>query len=48
VEGIGEAKPPQNLPFLAHCGGEAAAVSQKIKDLGGLAPSKPPAKNVGA
>jgi hypothetical protein len=28
VEVFGEAKPPQGLSFLAHCGGFAAAVSQ--------------------
>jgi hypothetical protein len=42
--GFGAAKPPQDLPFLAGCGGSAAAASRnKGWILEGLQPSKPPA-----
>jgi hypothetical protein len=34
--GFRAAKPPQDLPFPAGCGGRVAAASGKIKDFGGL------------
>jgi hypothetical protein len=41
--GSGSAPPPQDRPLLAHHGGKAAVVCQKMRDLEGLQPSKPPA-----
>ena len=48
VEGLGEASPPQNLPFVADSGGFAAGVSHKIRFLERLYPSNPRAKRATA
>jgi len=44
VVGFGEAKPPQDHPFSARCGGSAATTGGKLRMLEGLRPSKPPAE----